>query len=109
MLMSPYVVHRDPRYFPDPERFDPDRWLPEIAAQRPKFSYFPFGGGSRLCIGERFAWMEGVLLLSILAQKWNPKLVPGHRVEHKAMITLRPRYGMQMVLQPRVVAPHFRP
>lgn len=101
MLMSQYVMHRDPRYFPDPERFDPDRWLPEIAAQRPKFSYFPFGGGSRLCIGERFAWMEGVLLLAILAAKWNPQLVPGHPVQHKAMITLRPRYGMKMILQPR--------
>ncbi len=101
MLMSPYVMHRDPRYYVDPERFDPDRWLPEIAAQRPKFAYFPFGGGARLCIGERFAWMEGILLLAILGHKWNPQLVPGHRVEHKAMITLRPKYGMQMVLQPR--------
>src|SRR6185436_11068943 len=102
-LMSPYVMHRDPRYFPDPERFDPNRWVPEIAAQRPKFSYFPFGGGSRLCIGERFAWMEGILLLSILGQKWNPQLVSGHPVEHKAMITLRPKYGMKMRLDPRGV------
>jgi cytochrome P450 len=100
-LMSPYVMHRDPRYFPEPDRFDPDRWLPEVASQRPKFSYFPFGGGSRLCIGERFAWMEGVLLLAILGRRWNPQLVPGHRVEHKAMITLRPRYGMRMSLQER--------
>jgi cytochrome P450 len=101
VLMSPYVVHRDPKYFPDPERFDPDRWLPEHAADRPKFAYFPFGGGARLCIGERFAWMEGVLLLSILGQKWSPRLAPGHPVQHKAMITLRPKYGMKMVLESR--------
>jgi len=100
-LMSPYVMHRDPRYFPEPDRFDPDRWLPEAASQRPKFSYFPFGGGSRLCIGERFAWMEGVLLLAILGRRWNPQLVPGHRVEHRAMITLRPRHGMRMTLRER--------
>ena len=101
MLMSPYVMHRNPQYYPDPERFDPDRWLPEIAAQRPKFAYFPFGGGARLCIGERFAWMEGMLLLTCLAQKFAPTLVPGHPVEHKAMITLRPKHGMRMVLQLR--------
>src|SRR5262249_12994988 len=63
ILMSPYVTHRDPRWFADPDRFDPERWTAERAAARPKFSYFPFGGGARVCIGERFAWMEGVLLL----------------------------------------------
>jgi cytochrome P450 len=101
MLMSPYAMHRDPRFYPEPDRFDPDRWLPEAAAARPKFAYFPFGGGARLCIGERFAWMEGVLLLTCLAQKFAPKLVPGHPVETKAMITLRPKYGMKMILEPR--------
>jgi cytochrome P450 len=68
---------------------------------RPKFSYFPFGGGARVCIGERFAWMEGVLLLATLAQRWRLSLVEGHRVETKAMITLRPKYGMQMVITAR--------
>ena len=101
VLMSPFVMHRDPRFFPDPDRFDPDRWLPEVASTRPKFAYFPFGGGARLCIGERFAWMEGVLLLTCLAQKFAPKLVAGHPVETKAMITLRPKHGMKMILEPR--------
>ncbi len=101
ILMSPYVVHRDPRFFPDPESFNPDRFLPEAVASRPKFSYFPFGGGTRVCIGERFAWMEGVLLLATLAQRWKLTLVPGHRVETKAQITLRPKYGMQMSITAR--------
>jgi cytochrome P450 len=101
VLMSPYVVHRDARWFPEPERFDPDRWLPENVAARPKFSYFPFGGGARVCIGERFAWMEGVLLLATLGAKWRLKLVPGHRVETRALITLRARYGMEMAVEGR--------
>jgi cytochrome P450 len=107
MLMSPYVMHRDPRYYSEPERFDPDRWRPEAVSQRPKFSYFPFGGGARLCIGERFAWMEGVLLLTCLAQKFNPQLVHGHPVETKAVITLRPKHGMRMILTPRGQSAHL--
>src|ERR1700694_402172 len=73
-ILSPYVVQRDARWFPNPERFDPERWTPEARESRPKFSYFPFGGGARVCIGgigERFAWMEGVLTIATLAQKWK--------------------------------------
>lgn len=101
ILMSPYVVHRDPRWFSQPERFDPDRWLPERAEARPKFAYFPFGGGARVCIGERFASMEGVLLLATLAQRWRLRLAPGHRVETRALITLRAKYGMRMMVESR--------
>ena len=97
--MSPYVVHRDPRWWPDPLRFDPDRFLPEARAARPRFAYFPFGGGARQCIGESFAWMEGVLLLATLAQRWRFRLAPGARVEPQALITLRPRHGMRMVVE----------
>jgi len=96
VLSSPYLVHRDPRWFPDPLRFDPERFAPEAKAARPKFSYFPFGGGARGCIGEPFAWMEGVLVLATVAQRWRFHLVPGHPVEPQALITLRPRYGMRM-------------
>ncbi|MBV9436261.1 MAG: cytochrome P450 [Acidobacteria bacterium] len=96
-----YVMHRDPRYFPDPERFDPERWRPEAKARRPRFSYFPFGGGARQCIGESFAWMEGVLILATLAQSWRLRLVSGHRVEPQPLITLRPKYGMKMTLEAR--------
>ncbi len=104
-LLSPYVTHRDPRWFPDPERFDPDRWLPENAATRPKFAYFPFGGGARICIGERFAWMEGVLLLASIGQRWRLRLSPEQRVETRAWITLRPRFGMSMTATPREPVP----
>ncbi len=101
IMVSPYAVHRDPRWFPEPERFLPERFLPEAAAVRPKFSYFPFGGGARVCIGERFAWMEGMLLLATLGQKWRLRLAPEARVETRAMITLRPKYGMPMIIEPR--------
>jgi len=95
-VMSPYVIQRDPRWFPDPERFDPERWTAEARESRPKFSYFPFGGGARVCIGERFAWMEGVLVLAAVAQKWKLRLDPRQRVEPLPLITLRTKYGMRM-------------
>ena len=101
VLISQFVTHRDPRYFPDPLRFDPDRFTAEGKAKRTKFTYFPFGAGVRQCIGESFAWMEGVLILATLAQKWKLRLVPGHRVEPQPLITLRPKCGMLMRIEPR--------
>ena len=99
--LSPFVMHRDPRYFPHPERFDPDRWTPEAAATRPKFSYFPFGGGPLQCIGEGFAWTQAILVISTLARGWQMRVVPGHRIELDPHITLRSRYGMPMILERR--------
>ena len=99
VLMSQFITHRDPRFFPDPLRFDPERFTPEAKARRTKFSYFPFGAGFRQCIGESFAWMEGVLVLATLAQKWKLTLVPGHKVEPEPLITLRPKYGMRMRIE----------
>jgi len=96
VLMSQFITHRDPRYFPDPLRFDPERFTPEAKAGRAKFSYFPFGAGFRQCIGESFAWMEGVLLLATMAQSWKLTLVPGHPIEPEPLITLRPKFGMKM-------------
>jgi cytochrome P450 len=101
VLVSQFITQRDPRYFPDPLRFDPDRFTAEGKAQRVKFTYFPFGAGTRQCIGESFAWMEGVLILATLAQKWKLRLMPGHRVEPQPLITLRPKYGMMMKIEPR--------
>jgi cytochrome P450 len=101
VLMSQFVTHRDPRYFPDPLRFDPDRFTPEGKARRTKFTYFPFGAGARQCIGEAFAWMEGSLILATLGQKWKLHLAPGHRVEPQPLITLRPKYGMRMEIEAR--------
>jgi cytochrome P450 len=101
VLMSQYVMHRDPRYFTDPLRFDPDRWSPQARETRPQFSYFPFGGGPRRCIGEGFAWMEGILLLATLAQHWQMRLAPNHPVEIKPVMTLRPKHGMRMIVTRR--------
>jgi len=101
VIMSPYVMHRDPRYFPDPFRFDPDRWTPEARASRPQFSYFPFGGGPRRCIGEGFAMMESIMVLATLAQKWSLRRAPDQPIALQPLITLRPRHGMRMVLMSR--------
>lgn len=98
ILMSQYVMHHDPRYYEEPERFNPDRWTAEFKTQLPRFSYFPFGGGIRGCIGEPFAWMEGILVIAIIAQKWTMRLVPGQRIKLDPAITLRPKYGMKMKL-----------
>ena len=102
VLMSQFITHRDPRFFPDPLRFDPGRFAPEAKARRAKFVYFPFGAGFRQCIGESFAWMEGVLLLATLGQKWKLKLVSDHPIEPEPLITLRPKHGMRMSLEARV-------
>jgi cytochrome P450 len=102
VLLSQYVMHRDARFFPDPEVFEPYRWLPEAKEARPQFSYFPFGGGPRRCIGEGFAWMEGILLLATLASRWRMRLDPSHPVELQPVMTLRPRHGLKMTLHHRI-------
>jgi cytochrome P450 len=101
VFVSQYVMHRDPRYWFDFERFDPNRWTPEAQARRPKFSYFPFSAGPRVCIGEGFAWTEGLLALATLAQRWQARLVVGQPVALEPLITLRPKYGMRMTLHRR--------
>jgi cytochrome P450 len=101
VLMSQYITHRDSRFFPDPERFDPDRWKPEVAALRPKFSYFPFGGGTRVCIGEQFAWMEGVLVLAAIGRSWRASYTSNQPPEVEPRITLRPKGGMTMKVERR--------
>lgn len=101
IVMSQYIVHRDARFFTEPERFDPERWTADAVASRPKYSYFPFGGGSRVCIGEQFAWMEGVLLIAAIAGKWRMRLAPGQQVEVQPLITLRPKHGMRMIVEKR--------
>ncbi|HUA15926.1 MAG TPA: cytochrome P450 [Verrucomicrobiae bacterium] len=101
VLISQFVMHRDPRYFPDPLRFDPERFTPDARARRTKFSYFPFGAGARQCIGESFALMEGVLLLATIGQKWKLELLSGQQIEPEPLITLRPKHGLRMRVRSR--------
>lgn len=101
IYMSQYVVHHDPRFFSNPFRFDPERWNPDPASSLPQFAYFPFGGGPRLCIGESFAWMEGIMLIAAIASRWKMHLVPGQNVVPKPLITIRPKGGMKMIMERR--------
>ncbi len=100
-FFSQYIMSRTPEYFPDPLRFDPDRFTPEAKAARPKFAYFPFGGGNRQCIGESFAWMEGVLSIATIAQRWRMTYLGATPPIPQAKITLRPRDPLLMRLIPR--------
>ncbi|HEV2709879.1 MAG TPA: cytochrome P450 [Edaphobacter sp.] len=95
-FFSQYVMHRSEEYFPDPLRFDPDRHMPAAKADRPRFAYFPFGGGGRQCIGEGFAWMEGVLAIATIAQRWRMQYKGTTPPEVQAKITLRPRDPLLM-------------
>jgi len=99
VITSQYLIHRDERFWPDPLEFRPERWLDEPAqAARPKFAYFPFGGGGRVCIGEGFAWTEGTLLLAVMARRWRFEPVPGHPIDLNATVTLRPKHGLKMIV-----------
>ena len=102
VLVSPYIAGRDPRYWDDPDKFIPERWQQlSVKEAGQKYIYFPFGGGIRRCIGEGFAWTEGILLLATLAQKWKLTLAPGQKLGLQPMITLRPKYGMKMRVERR--------
>jgi cytochrome P450 len=110
IFISQWITQRDPRYFPDPERFDPERWRgdPIKNGKVPRFAYFPFGAGPRVCIGAGFAMMEATLLLAAMAQKFTMSLAPGHSVEPLASVTLRPKHGIKVVLRARRPAPAIR-
>jgi cytochrome P450 len=100
IITSQWVVHHDPRWWDDPSTFAPQRWL--SPSPRPKYAYFPFGGGSRVCIGESFAWTEAILLLATIAQRWQFRHVPGVTPKPEPRITLRP-HGLRMLAEPRRV------
>jgi cytochrome P450 len=104
VFVIPYVLHRLPKYWKDPETFDPERFSPECSADRPKFVYLPFGAGPRQCIGNQFALIEAQLSVATLAQRYRMQLVKGHRVEPWPLITLRPRFGMPMIIETRQVS-----
>ncbi len=97
LMCSQWIVHRDARWYPDPERFDPERWSPERVKDIPRYAYFPFGGGPRVCIGNHFAMMEATLLLAMIVQRFRVELLPGQRLELAPAVTLRQKgEGLQV-------------
>ncbi len=100
-FVIPYVLHRLPAFWPNPDQFDPERFLPERSADRPKFAYIPFGAGPRQCIGNQFALIETQLSVATFAQSYRLHLPPGHRADPWPLITLRPRFGMPMIIERR--------
>lgn len=101
LFMPTWVVHRDARFFDSPAEFKPERWTPEFISQLPRYAYFPFGGGPRGCIGNQFAMMEFILLLATIAQKFQLRLVPEHKVTLYPAMSLRPRHGIKMTIHQR--------
>jgi cytochrome P450 len=102
VLVSQWIVHRDPRWWPNPEAFDPDRFEPEAVKARPRFAYFPFGGGPRVCIGNHFAMMEAVLMLAIVVQRFDVELLPFEELRFSPSVTLRPKgRGLRAVVRKR--------
>jgi cytochrome P450 len=101
VVASPYVTHRQAALWHDPEAFDPDRFTEEHAASRPRFAYYPFGGGPRLCIGDQFALTEARLIIATVAQRYRLRLVAGHPIAVEPGVTLRPKHGLMMNLEAR--------
>lgn len=101
VMMSPFLIHHDRRFYKDPERFDPDRWTPEMEAELPDFAYFPFGGGPRRCAGEPFAWMEAILIIATISRSWRFTLIPGRSYGLERRISSRPKNGMTLKISKR--------
>jgi cytochrome P450 len=101
VMLSPWVTQRDARFFPEPLRFHPERWADGLEQQLPRFAYFPFGGGQRLCIGQSFAMMEATLILAAIVGRYRVELEPGWQATPQASITLRPREGVRVTLRTR--------
>ncbi|HSM56533.1 MAG TPA: cytochrome P450 [Candidatus Sulfomarinibacteraceae bacterium] len=101
VTISPYLTHRHPEFWDDPESFEPQRFSPEQKAKRPSYAYIPFSEGPRRCIGEDLGAVEAALVLAMIAQRYRLQLVPGHPVEPEPLITLRPRHGLSMIVEAR--------
>lgn len=101
VFMSQWVNHHDPRWFPEPDRFRPERWLDPAMKSLPTFAYFPFGGGERMCIGKSFALMEAQLLLATIVQRYHLDLAPGQQITLDPSVTLRPANGLRVVVRAR--------
>jgi cytochrome P450 len=105
VMVSPFAVQRDPKLYEDPERFRPERWLEQRAAALPRFAYFPFGGGPRVCIGNHFAMMEIMLVLATLLQQLELTIVPGYELKFAPVVTLRPAGKVPVLVRRRRAAP----
>lgn len=101
VLMSQYVMQRDARYFDEPEAYRPERWTREFLDRLPRGAFFPFSAGDRHCIGEGFAWLEALLALGTLVERWRFELVPGQDIRPSPSITLRPNAGIRMKVRAR--------
>ena len=101
VMLSPYAMHRNPEIWPNPEEFVPERFRPAAVSQRHRYSYFPFGGGPRVCLGNRFALMEAKIMMAMVVQRYHLSVLPGQEVVAEPMITLRPRNGIRMQLERR--------
>jgi cytochrome P450 len=101
IFLTPYVTHRHPEFWENPEAFDPERFAPERSAARPRFAYFPFGGGQRQCIGNHMAMLQLQLAAIMIAQRFRLHAVPGHSVECGFLVSLRPLHGILLTLQSR--------
>jgi cytochrome P450 len=97
ITLSPFITHRLPEFWEEPERFDPQRFTPARQAARPRYAYLPFGGGPRQCIGNSFALTEAILLLATIVQQVRLEMLPGHDMAMRPLITLRPRHGLPMM------------
>lgn len=102
VALSPYTLHRHPEFWPDPEKFDPERFTPAQEAARHRYAYIPFGAGARKCIGDQFALMESIIILPMTLQRFRLQLVPDHHIEEHALVTLRPKNGILMTARARV-------
>lgn len=101
IFFTQWVTHHDPRFFPNPEHFDPDRWSADERESIPRYAYFPFGGGPRVCVGMNFAMMEATLLLAAIVQRFHVEVLPGQTIELQPAVTLRPKNGIRVKLESR--------
>jgi len=104
VIISTWLTHRNPTLWPDPDRFVPDRFDPRRAGPpRSRYSYLPFGAGPRVCVGAAFAMQESLVVLATILQRWRVRMAPGHPIEPVALITLRPRFGLRAIAEPRAI------
>jgi cytochrome P450 len=104
VLLSPYLTHRHPEFWDNPEAFDPERFRPGAAKSRPRHAYFPFGGGPRQCMGTDMAMMETLLIMTMIVQKFRLNLVSGHREEPECILDMVPRHHVRATLHPQPAA-----